>query len=111
MSVAAVERHAGGLRVAPFSNTQPLVAAPGVAVRSAGAGTDGLVSRNGTSMAVPHVTGVAALWWEKLRQEGWDDTTIRDQVIARLSGRATTDPFEGTPPSPRDVGNGLVQAP
>jgi subtilisin family serine protease len=106
ISVAALGRAAGGLVVAPFSNTGARISGPGVDIVSARAG-GGLVSMDGTSMATPHVAGVAALWAQKLESEGsfrlkpWTD---------RLLGSAVT---SGLQPGfdPSDVGNGLVQAP
>ena len=41
----------------------------GVEITSAFPG-GGLQTWSGTSMACPHVAGVAALWWEALRAEG-----------------------------------------
>jgi hypothetical protein len=51
--------------VAPFSNIFPEVTAPGVDIISADH-RGSLRALSGTSMACPHVAGVAALWWEKL---------------------------------------------
>jgi subtilisin family serine protease len=106
ISVAALGRAAGGLVVAPFSNTGARISGPGVDIVSARPG-GGLVSMNGTSMATPHVAGVAALWAQRLESEGsfslkrWTD---------RLLGSAVTHGLQaGFDPS--DVGNGLVQAP
>ena len=69
VSVGALEKRPGTplqLGVARFSNAGPVVAGPGVAVTSAKVG-GGLRDLNGTSMATPHVAGVAALWLEQIR--------------------------------------------
>ncbi len=69
ISVGAIDKH---FAVPGFSNKLPDVCAPGVNILSAknGNGKDpssGLTHMDGTSMACPHVAGVAALWWEKIR--------------------------------------------
>ncbi|WP_323767497.1 S8 family peptidase [Antarctobacter sp.] len=106
-SVGALGEGAGGLTVANFSNTNPVLAAPGVNIVSARSG-GGLRALNGTSMACPHVAGVTALWWEALNAAPLPATS--DGVKARLRASAVTAPLNpGT--DPLDRGHGLVQAP
>jgi subtilisin family serine protease len=107
ISVAAVGRNAAGtFDVAKFSNTMSQLAAPGVDILSAKVG-GGLVSMNGTSMACPHVAGVAALWWEALRKSGVVKATA-GLVNTKLLAMAGTN---GLSSEPIDRGAGLVTAP
>jgi len=101
VAVAAVDR---AFHVAEFSNTGAMLAAPGVDVLSANIG-GGVVSMSGTSMAAPHVAGVAALWFEFLADTGGRITM--DIVTRRLVTHAKNIPGA----SEGDVGNGFVQAP
>ena len=107
ISVGALQQSAAGFSVASFSNTQCNVSAPGVAVSSAALG-GGLVSFNGTSMATPHVSGVAALWAQKELQEtnriSGQNIAAKLLALATMSGMAPGQEVE-------DVGNGIVQAP
>ena len=107
VSVAAVNRSGAGYAVADFSNSLALVCAPGVDIRSAWPG-GALATLSGTSMACPHVAGVAALWWEALRAEG--TTPGASNVSARIVATARRDVF-GAAPDEADVGQGLVTAP
>jgi subtilisin family serine protease len=107
ISVGAIGESPTGYQVAPFSNTNPTLSGPGVNVVSAKRG-GGLVALNGTSMATPHVAGVAALWWQALRSQGIPVSSAA--VNARLR---TTTSRSGFAPGVEvlDRGDGLVQAP
>ena len=109
IAVGALGRSAAGLRVAEFSNTSPQLAAPGVGILSALAGTQGLVAENGTSMACPHVAGLAALYWDQ-GLHGVGGAPGPDAIVNRLIGRAQTARL--APGFTRgDVGEGLPVAP
>jgi subtilisin family serine protease len=108
VSVAALGRDGGGgLSVAGFSNTFADVSGPGVDIVSASPG-GGFAVMSGTSMATPHVAGVAALWAEKIRKT--TGSLNSRQLTARLIGSASFDGFSGAF-DPLDVGAGLVRAP
>ena len=97
VAVAAVD---SSLRRADFSNMGSLdIAGPGVSVLSSvlGGGTQRF---SGTSMATPHVAGIAALWLQA--NPGW--TVDQLETGLRRSARRL-------PQSAAEVGAGLVQAP
>jgi subtilisin family serine protease len=106
LSVAAVGDSPDGFSVAPFSNVGAMVSGPGVGIPSARRG-GGLTSMSGTSMATPHVAGVAALWAQKLKAV---NQLTAANLSARLVGSATTDGMKAGF-DPVDVGAGLVRAP
>jgi subtilisin family serine protease len=106
VSVGATLSGEKGIGIAPFSNANPSLCAPGVDIVSADL-KDGLVAMSGTSMACPHVAGLAALWWESSaktvgRATG---TLVRAQLIgsARASGLTKVSAF--------DHGAGRARAP
>jgi hypothetical protein len=106
VSVAALGQSAAGMVVAPFSNTGANLSGPGVQVMSAKPG-GGFKLMSGTSMATPHVAGVAALWAEKIKAGGLLTPLT---LTGRLIGSSVS---EGLKPGfdPFDIGAGLVKAP
>ena len=68
----------------------------------------GLRSLNGTSMATPHVSGVAALWWEDVIASPLPANA--GTVTARLLANADTTALAASV-DVADRGVGLVRAP
>ena len=90
-------------KIASFSSRGPQVKfiAPGVDVVSDKLG-GGFISYNGTSMATPHVTGLAAL----AVSQGWTGLTGPDGVLNQLTKAAT--PLPGL--SAEEQGAGMIDA-
>jgi subtilisin family serine protease len=106
VSVGALGPSPEGWVVAPFSNSGANLCGPGVDIVSARPG-GGFAKMSGTSMATPHVAGVAALLAQSLAAQRMLTSTT---LSARLAGLAT---LQGLKPGfdPIDVGLGMVQAP
>ncbi len=104
LAVGALRRTPDGLSVAEFSNTFPAVVAPGVDITSAWPG-GGLKTLSGTSMACPHVTGIAALWWQALGAEANSDS-VMSRLLNSADRGALSPGYHHT-----DVGAGLVRGP
>ncbi|MCH9647022.1 MAG: S8 family serine peptidase [Deltaproteobacteria bacterium] len=107
LGVGALQQGAQGLSVASFSNAEVDVSAPGVDIVSAQA-SGGLVSMSGTSIAAPHVAGVAALWAEKVLDANGvvKSSALTAQLVARAENSPLAQGFRQ-----EDVGTGIVQAP
>jgi subtilisin family serine protease len=106
VSVSALQEAAQGLTVAAFANTGAMVSGPGVDIVSAKAG-GGLVSMDGTSMATPHVAGVAALWAQKLKQSRRFTPAQFSAELLASATRTGLDPAS----TQEEVGAGIVRAP
>ncbi|UAA40638.1 S8 family serine peptidase [Paraneptunicella aestuarii] len=93
MSVAAVDSSSN---VASFSqyNSQVEIAAPGVAVNSTLPGNT-YAAWSGTSMATPHVSGVAALVWSFFQQCTNEQIREALQATAQDRGASGKDNFYG----------------
>lgn len=105
ISVGALGKNHDHYYVADFSNTGPVLSGPGVDIQSARVG-GGLMPMNGTSMATPHVAGVAALWAERLISRSQFNL---NQFTANLTAYCSADQLGNE--RPIDFGAGMVQAP
>jgi len=89
----------------PAHYVVPDVTGPGVAVISAEAGTtDGYVRQQGTSMAAPHVSGIAAL------AVAATDGRVNDSTLQAAIVDTAVHPAGATEPDDRH-GHGVVDAP
>ena len=68
----------------------------------------GFGSKSGTSMATPHVAGIAVLWAQ--RQRDMIGRVENRSLLAQLIASGTTVPLASNVEE-EDVGTGIVQAP
>ena len=105
LSVGALGIKENKLYVAPFSNSGPVLSAPGVNILSANS-NGSLIFMSGTSMATPHVAGIAALWAEFLIKRRLFSI---DNLEAKLRAHSRFDELQHEDPT--RYGSGMVQAP
>ncbi|GIG40874.1 S8 family serine peptidase [Cellulomonas phragmiteti] len=88
---------------------KPDVAAPGQQIVSANVGTGtGGTSSNGTSMASPHVAGIAALVREA--RPGWSAAQVKAAIVNTATHDLATEPGGDLFYGPARVGSGRVDA-
>jgi len=94
-SVSAVRRPAKKNQPFPvtsFANSGALLAGPGQNILSAASGNDNAGERlrylDGTSMAAPHVAGIAALWAQKLIEQG--PQQLNERIGVKLKEKCLT---------------------
>ena len=104
LSVAAVDEN---FAAASFSNTFADLSAPGVDISSAGL-DGGLAVLSGTSMAAPHVAGIAALWSQKMLENDaqLNIDRLKSTLYANLSPAR-----DQAIPDLENTGRGVIKAP
>lgn len=107
-SVVAVGAVDEAFVTAPFSNTNPTFVGPGVDVLSAGIATE-LAVMSGTSMACPHIAGLAALYWQAARSGALPATAERVLRMMAVSAEDHLGRFKVRQFA--DVGGGMPHAP
>ncbi|WP_298717408.1 S8 family serine peptidase [Chitinophaga sp.] len=105
VSVGALGQRGDGWELASFSNVGPSLSAPGVDILSADL-QNGLTELSGTSMATPHVAGVAALWVQKMKEMR---RFTAEQLKTNLIYNAEINGIHRY--NIEDFGAGMVQAP
>ncbi len=109
VSVGSIDpdAHGTGYRVSSFSNGGVEIVAPGRSILSASAG-GGLRMLSGTSVAAPHAAGVAALWWQAVRQSDLpaNATLVRGKLLGSAQSRGFSPGIY-----PAEHGTGRVMAP
>ena len=95
----------GPVPIPSFDTAAPDIAAPGVGVISS-IPINSTAAFSGTSMATPHVSGVAALL--KQANPGWSPLDIKRAIVQSASPAPLSDIYES--PNPLEQGTGVVRA-
>lgn len=109
LSVGAIKETSAGYEVASFSNSYPSLCAPGVSIQGVSL-RGGMTDWDGTSPACANAAGVAALWWQALRDRNPNSLVTGRMVTEAILKAAQTTGFA---PGVRDIdrGAGLIKAP
>ncbi len=107
ITVGAVEKKGTGYSICDFSNSEVDLVAPGKDILTVKAG-GGTTTDSGTSLATGFAAGVAALWVEKLRENGRNPgfKLIKNKILGASSYSKLNAGFNYS-----EIGSGIIELP